>query len=63
MVDSDQTASFLWEIMTEELEPQQLPLHFHFSTKYELRKNGVLGPYQYSFEFKLNTYEVSPNCF
>lgn len=59
MVDSDQTASFLWEVITEDLEPHRLPLHFHFSNDYELRRNITLGPYQYNFDFKLSNYEVS----
>ncbi|KFM65669.1 Trafficking protein particle complex subunit 10, partial [Stegodyphus mimosarum] len=56
IVNADQTASYLWEIMSE--EPDQLPLHFHFSTDYELRKDRILGPYIYHFEFKLNSYET-----
>ncbi|XP_054722855.1 LOW QUALITY PROTEIN: trafficking protein particle complex subunit 10-like [Uloborus diversus] len=56
VVDSDQSTSFLWEILSE--EPELLPLQFDFSATYNIQDFPDLGPYPYQFELKLNSYET-----
>ncbi|KAG8193047.1 hypothetical protein JTE90_028159 [Oedothorax gibbosus] len=56
IVEADESASFVWEILTE--DPNMLPSHFIFNVNYQLVEEDPVDVLQFSFEFKLSHYET-----
>ncbi|XP_055945623.1 trafficking protein particle complex subunit 10-like [Argiope bruennichi] len=57
IIEADVSASFLWEIMTE--DPNQLPSHFIFSLDYQLIDDYIPQDWlHFSYEFRLNHYQT-----